>query len=108
MPIKETPVFTRQIKALMSEDTYRRLQEALVKNPSAGVEIAGTGGLRKLRWKATGRGKRGGTRIIYFWIRREDQIYMLLAYGKNEQDDLTPTQVKAVRQLVAEELNDER
>lgn len=78
MVIMETPVFTRQICSLMPDDTYRALQEALVRNPGLGAEIPGAGGLRKVRWRIPGKGKRGGTRIIYFWIRRTEQIYMLL------------------------------
>ena len=66
--------------------------------------IPGTGGLRKLRWLAGGRGKLGGIRIIYYWIVDRDWIVMLLAYPKTEQDDLTPKQKRALKRLVEEEL----
>ena len=66
--------------------------------------IQGSGGLRKLRWGAAGRGKRGGLRLIYFWAASEELFYMLYAYPKNVQDDLTPTQVRTLRRLVQEEL----
>ena len=106
MVIMETPVFTRQIQAIMPDETYRALQEALIRNPHLGAEIPGSGGLRKVRWLVPGKGKRGGARIIYFWIRRSEQIYMLLAYTKSRQDNLTEDQVKTLNALVAQELND--
>ena len=65
----ETRLFTRLVQQYLSEDDYRRLQLELIKNPEAGPVIRGSGGVRKLRWKAAGRGKRGGYRIVYF-VRR--------------------------------------
>ena len=58
----ETPVFTRQILALVDDETYRKLQEDLTLHPDAGAVIAGTGGVRKIRISANGHGKRGGAR----------------------------------------------
>lgn len=63
MVLIETSVFTRQAQKLLSDDEYRQLQSALVARPEAGAVIPGSGGLRKARWSAQGRGKRGGTRI---------------------------------------------
>ena len=71
--------------------------------PEQGAVIPGSGGLRKLRWAGRGRGKRGGTRVIYYWFVSESVIYMLFAYAKNAAADLTPAQVKVLRQLVKEE-----
>lgn len=61
MLIVETSIFTRQIQAAISDDSYRELQAVLSAHPDAGSVIPGSGGLRKLRWVASGRGKRGGT-----------------------------------------------
>ena len=61
------------------------------------------GGLRKVRWSSTGRGKRGGIRVIYYLDKPRETIYMLFAYPKSRQDDLTPAQLKVLRQLVREE-----
>ena len=79
------------------------LQLELVRDPEAGHVIPGTGGLRKLRWAASGRGKRGGARIIYFWHPKSQHALMLFAYPKNERSDLTPAQRRTLRKLVETE-----
>lgn len=66
MIIVETPIFTKQITALISDDSYAELQEIIRQEPEAGNIIPGSGGLRKIRWRAEGRGKRGGIRVIYY------------------------------------------
>ena len=98
----ETPIFTKLVIDLISDDEYRKLQLALVLRPEAGKIISGSGGLRKIRWKSGGSGKRGGLRVIYFWDVPMDIIYMLLIYKKSEQEDLTPNQLKTLRNLVKE------
>lgn len=100
----ETPVFTRRIRELADDEDYRRLQVRLLLDPEAGDLIAGSGGLRKVRMAVRGRGKRGGARIIYYWIGSRSLIYLLLAYAKNEQDDLGEGQLKTLRALVRQEL----
>jgi hypothetical protein len=104
MEIVETSVFTRQIRRLLKEDEYRELQEELVIHPLAGAVIRGSGGLRKLRWAAEGRGKSGGIRVIYYYLVREDLIFMLLAYSKGAKDNLTGREAAALKKLVKEEL----
>ena len=103
MQFIETSIFTSAIRDLLKDDEYRSLQVALLLRPEQGKIIPGTGGLRKVRWGAKGRGKRGGCRVIYFWDRRQSVFYMLFAYAKGVQDDLTPSQAKALRKLVREE-----
>jgi mRNA-degrading endonuclease RelE of RelBE toxin-antitoxin system len=98
----ETPIFTKLVTDLISDDEYRKLQLALVLRPEAGKIIPGSGGLRKIRWKTGGSGKRGGLKLIYFWDVPEDIIYMLLIYKKSKQEDLTPNQLKTLRNLVKE------
>ena len=100
--IVETPIFTRKIKDVLSDDEYSKLQWALVINPEAGALIPGGRGLRKLRWVIPGKGKRGGLRIIYYWYVRDEAIYMLLPYKKSEQEDLTKEQVKILSEYVKE------
>ena len=96
----ETRAFTARMREALSEEDYRLLQLALAANPQAGVVIAGTGGLRKLRWGMPGRGKRGGIRVIYFWHSASERILLLFLYRKNERSDLTPAQKKLLRGIV--------
>lgn len=79
MEIIETSVFTRQIKELISDEEYGELQFVLIQRPEMGDVIPKSGGIRKVRWAGSGRGKRGGIRVIYYWQVSEDQIFMLLA-----------------------------
>jgi hypothetical protein len=102
---KETTFFTKQIAKLLNDDeAYRGLQAELLNNPEAGDLIPGTGGLRKIRCAVPGKGKRGGIRAIYYFIRIEGIFYMLFAYLKGDQEDLTHDQKKALKKLVEGEL----
>lgn len=103
MVIIETSVFTRRVTALLSDDEYRELQATLVERPKAGPVIPGSGGIRKLRWSASGRGKRGGARVIYYWATEQEHLLMLFIYAKNESDDLTHDQIKTLRHIVERE-----
>jgi len=96
----ETSVFTRRVTDLLPDDQYAELQQALVADPNAGDLIPGSGGLRKMRWATQGRGKRGGLRIIYYYLVDRDRFYMLLIYGKNEQDDLSSEQLRTLKRAV--------
>jgi len=104
MRFVETTVFTRQVTGLLRDDEYRRLQLSLVLRPEEGALIQGSGGLRKLRWGRDGSGKRGGLRVIYYWQPATETFLMLFTYPKNVQDDLTPDQLKILRQVVREAL----
>jgi hypothetical protein len=99
----ETPIFTKAITRVLGDDEYRNLQVALMLRPEQGPVIRGSGGLRKVRWARPGVGKSGGIRIIYYWARAERAFYMLYAYSKNEQGDVTPAQARQLGQLVREE-----
>src|SRR4051794_37117438 len=90
----ETSVFTRQISELLSDDALNELEWALLARPDRGELIRGSRGLRKIRWAGSGRGKRGGLRVIYYWHVPGNIILLLLAYPKNAQEDLTPAQLK--------------
>ena len=99
----ETPVFARLADAALGPAGTRALQLALLFRPEAGAVVAGTHGLRKLRWAPAGRGKRGGVRVIYYWAPVAETISLLYLYAKNEQGDLTPAEAKALARLVREE-----
>jgi hypothetical protein len=95
----ESPVFTRQLTELLTDEEYASLQRHLALYPEAGKLIQGTGGLRKLRWARGHRGKRGGVRAIYFYAVSEHQVRLLLIYGKGVKDDLSAAEKKVLRAL---------
>lgn len=99
----ETRQFTARVLTLLTDEEYRELQEELSKRPDLGVIIPGTGGLRKLRVGAAGRGKRGGARTIYYWARSRSTILLLFLFAKNERADLTTAQRASLRKLVETE-----
>lgn len=78
----ETPIFTADVKELLQDDEYSALQEHLASHPQTGPVIQDTGGLRKARWSAQGKGKRGGVRVIYYHVSADSQIRMILIYKK--------------------------
>ena len=104
MIFTETPIFTKQISKLLPDDEYRELQQELMFNPQAGSVIKHSGGLRKVRWRSATRGKRGGIRVIYYRYVEDEEIYMLLAYGKGEKDDLSTKELKILGRIVKEKL----
>jgi mRNA-degrading endonuclease RelE of RelBE toxin-antitoxin system len=103
MRFVETPVFTAGILRHLDDERYRQLQIALMLRPTQGPIVRGSGGLRKIRWATPGGGKRGGLRIIYYWAPDEQVFYMLYAYTKAEQGDLTAAQTRQLGRLVREE-----
>lgn len=105
MIIKESYLFTKIIQDLMPDDMYAELQVALVRQPELGRIMQGSGGLRKVRWNLSGQGKRGGLRVIYYWIEQNDEIYMIYAYKKSRSENLTSKQLQELRAVVEEELN---
>ena len=74
-----------------------------MRRPEQGATISGSHGARKVRWSLPGTGKRGGIRVIYYWAARDAAFYMLYAYSKNEQGDLTPKQATVLARLIREE-----
>ena len=98
--VAETPTFSRQADKLFNEGERRELIDYLAEHPLAGAEIPGTGGVRKTRFGASGRGKRGGVRVIYFFGGEGVPIYALLAYSKSDKTDLNSRERRAVAALV--------
>ena len=99
--VVETPVFIRRVEKLLSEGEHAGLITFLASDPEAGDEIVGTGGVRKVRYGAKGKGKSGGVRVIYYFYDQDMPVYALLVYGKNERADLTAKQRKAVAAFAA-------
>ena len=98
------PAFEKTAARLFSETDIFELELALLANPTAGDMIPGVRGLRKLRRPISGRGKRGGARVIYYLVLSEQKILLIFAYAKNVQGDLTPAQTKILAQIVHQEL----
>jgi mRNA-degrading endonuclease RelE of RelBE toxin-antitoxin system len=97
--IIEFPSFLSQVGVTISSSERDELIEFLAKNPDAGDEIMGTGGVRKLRWRGKGKGKRGGLRIIYYFYNETAPVFLLTVYGKGVQENLTPEQKKKMTSL---------
>lgn len=98
----ELPAFERNRSKYMSDENFSDFQQELMLNPTAGEVIQGTGGLRKVRFQdsSRGKGKRGGLRIIYYWWLKESEFLLFTVYGKGEMDDLTPEQRKKLAELL--------
>lgn len=96
-----TPSFRKCWEAMgLSDESLVDLEQALLEDPQVGDVIKDTGGARKMRIQLEGRGTRGGGRVIYLDVFEQEHLYLLFAYPKNVQSDLTPNQKKAIRQLV--------
>lgn len=102
MEFVATPTFTKLALDLLEDDDYAKLQAALALRPDMGKVIPGSGGIRKARWAASGRGKRGGLRVIYYGQVSDDIIWMLMPYPKSEREDLSRDQVRQLKILVEE------
>lgn len=98
--IAEVPEFTRNAKRLLRDDEIQALVSYLAEHPSSGVLIAGTGGVRKLRWAREGRGKSGGVRVIYYFHSERLPLYLLTVFGKNEKANLSKAEANALSKLV--------
>jgi hypothetical protein len=93
------PTFERSAAGLLDETDRRELELALVEDPERGTVIQRTGGFRKLRWAARGKGKRGGARVVYYYVVSRETVYMVLAYGKGTKDDLADSERAELREL---------
>jgi hypothetical protein len=102
----ETTMFTATVGDYLADDEYRQLQNELLANPHAGDVMPRTGGFRKLRWADArrGKGKRGGLRVIYYWLLGDGQFWMFAIYDKDELENLTADQEKALKQAITQEL----
>ncbi|MDR1164242.1 MAG: type II toxin-antitoxin system RelE/ParE family toxin [Candidatus Accumulibacter sp.] len=106
----ELPAFSRYRDDYLDDEGFRGLQDAMVKNPEAGSVIAGTGGLRKLRYgdPRRGKGKRGGLRIIYYWWNGYSQFWLFTLYDKDEMEDLSSDEKRALKGILKTELEAKR
>lgn len=105
---RETRRFTQRMKRVFDGDELADLQWSLLAAPEQGAIIPQSGGIRKLRWAASGRGKRGGARVIYYFPGDDEEIYLLDIYTKNDKGDLALSDLRELRAQVKEWLSDEK
>ncbi len=96
----ETKLFTRLVQEYLTEEQYAALQAFLINHPGAGDVIPGSGGVRKLRWRAPGRGKRGGYRVIYYARIARGVIYVLTMYPKNVAESISSHVLRRIREEI--------
>ncbi len=96
-----TPEFENQLSKLELEDeTIRNIEKEILSNPSKAPVIQGTGGLRKLRWATSNKGKSGGIRVLYIDIEEYKKVYLITVYKKSKKDDLTEKEKKIIKEMV--------
>jgi mRNA-degrading endonuclease RelE of RelBE toxin-antitoxin system len=100
MEIVEATPFARRRDALFDEDQFLAFEQHLALNPTAGSVIPGGAGLRKIRWSGSGRGKRGGVRVIYYIRSETNRLFLIFGYRKNECEDLTKAQIKSLAAII--------
>lgn len=101
MTVVETSSFSRHAATLWSDFEIEELKLYLAMHPQSGQEIPATGGLRKLRWGRAGIGKQGGARVIYYFYDESAPVFLLGAYGKGRQADLSPSDKAALTKAAA-------
>ena len=99
MEFIEATAFTRHVYDYLSDDEYLGLQNFLLQYPESGKLVPGSGGVRKIRWAMSGKGKSGGVRVMYYFKRQDDEIWLLTIYSKNEVENI-PAHV--LRQIAKE------
>ena len=106
----ETPLFTKLLPDYLNDQEYRTLQLVLLENPEMVDLMPGTGGFRKVRWQDSkrGKGKRGGLRVIYYYLTADNQVWFFTLYDKNEAIDLTSDEKKLLKQAIQKELSARR
>ena len=102
----EAPFFTKSLDRYLDDDEYLELQSYLIKHPESGKVVRGSGGVRKLRWGAEGRGKRGGLRVIYYLRLANGHIWMLTIYGKNVIENIPAHVLKSMKEAIDDAKND--
>jgi hypothetical protein len=102
----EAPLFSQLVGRYLADDEYRRLQLYLALDPDAGDVMPGTGGCRKMRWadRRRGKGKRGGLRVIYYYVVQDVQIWLLTLYDKDEVVDLSARERRLLKAAIDEEM----
>ncbi len=99
----ETKLFTKLLPEYLTDEDYRAFQWYLFLNPEVGDLVRGSGGVRKIRWATKGKGKRGGVRIMYYWKKSNDEIWLLTLYSKSEKDAIPGQILKKIAKEIENE-----
>ena len=99
--VVETPPYVARAGKLLTEAEQEAIVQMIARDPTCGVVVRGTGGVRKLRFGAGGQGKSGGVRIVYYFNSAAMPAYMLTIFAKNEKANLPRTELNALADLVA-------
>ena len=99
----ESPAFERVRTVYLDDDEYADLQQFMMRNPEAGNMVRGSGGVRKLRWRRPGGGKRGGLRVIYFVCYQPNEFWMLALYAKARQENVPAHILKQLKEAFRHE-----
>ena len=100
MEFIESKSFDSVRENYFDDDEFQQFQEWLMANPESGDRIKGSGGIRMVRWSVKGKGKRGGVRVIYYYIVPQSQLLLMTMYRKNELSDLTQKEIRILRDIV--------
>ena len=103
LTVAQTPVFQKHAARVWSDEELDLFVNWIALNPLAGDVIPGSGGIRKVRWSASGRGKRGGARVIYFNVMEQGTIWLLTVYAKAKFDNLPLSLLKELKNEIEEE-----
>ena len=99
MLVYRTRIYQKRCRKLFSDSEQQKAEEEILSDPNAWPVIPASGGVRKARASLSGRGKRGGARVIYFWLDRHEEVYLLTAYTKNDKEDLSAAELKEWNQF---------
>lgn len=98
--VAETSAYLRSVETFWDKGTQDQFKFYIARYYEKGDIIPGLNGIRKIRWKGSGHGKRGGVRVIYYFYNKSHPLYLLFAYAKNVQEDLTPAEIKLLSDYV--------
>lgn len=100
--IVELSEYIKQARKLLDESERSDIISHLAKTPDSGEIIQGTGGVRKFRWSAKGKGKSGGVRVIHFYCDKKIPLFLISIFSKNEKDNLTMAECNILKKLTTE------
>jgi RelE toxin of RelE / RelB toxin-antitoxin system len=101
LTVVETPQFVRQADGAWTDEERQEFVDFIARNPEAGDVIPETGGVRKVRWRRAGMGKRGGTRVIYFYHNPTTPLFLLMVYAKAVREDVAPEAKRVLAEFAA-------